>query len=166
LIELLGSDRPETRVKAARTLVLIGPDAADAVPALVRLVEQGGADPHRSESGRRQGDWSAQAALEAIGSAAVPGVEELLRHPDSSVRSDAARILGGIGPSAFTAADSLTTALDDHNVYVRRWVMLAVLEIGRVNAPLREKLRSVASTEAGPELRDLASRAASLPLGE
>lgn len=90
------TDRTRDRSHAAQALGRIGPAAAEAVPALQRLLDH---EPHR---------WDAVDALGSIGPAASPAVPRLIRilresrGGPSSLDQIAARALGRLGDRAAT----------------------------------------------------------------
>lgn len=100
----------------AGELEAIGPAAAPGVPALIKHL-QTGRDDALSDS--------PQEALRAIRKPAVPALAEALRHEDAVVRSQAAEVLGWIGPAAEEALPALTAALLDEDSEVRRDVAKA-----------------------------------------
>ena len=110
LIEML--DGPHS-VAAARTLARFGPQAREAVPALIRLLD------HEVVEVR----WNAARTLGKIrmpALAAVPHLIEQLKDPATPVREHAAEALGDIGPEAKAGIPALIAALGDEDTRVRR----------------------------------------------
>ena len=98
-IEQLAHTDKEARRKAAYALGQLGPEARQAVPALVKA-----ADDKQLEVG-----WYALDALGRIGPRAESAVEDIVRIIQGSqrypvLRLNAARTLGKIGPAAKAAA--------------------------------------------------------------
>jgi hypothetical protein len=109
---LRDSATPRVRQNAACALGKIGPEAHEAVPALIEALE----DPYAEVR-----DASA-CALGAIGPAAHRAVLALissLRDQDAQVCRSAAAALGGIGPDAAGAVPALVETLSDKNQLVR-----------------------------------------------
>jgi hypothetical protein len=72
-----------------------GGDASPAIPAVLEIVK--GREGLLADISLR---GEAAATLEIIGSAAVPGLTECLKHPDSEVRQQAAQSLGYMANAA------------------------------------------------------------------
>ncbi len=122
LIKQLQDKDPETRQDAAVLLGRMGPAAKEAVPALVAALKD------EAVASR------AAIALTQIGAAAVPALGKALKDPDQSVRLQAARVLGNLGPAAREALPDLVDALSGANGPVRA---LAARAVGRIGAPAR-----------------------------
>lgn len=131
LIEALGN--PTLRDRALTALEELGPEAGAAVPALLKLLDEGGEDDRRS-AGRVLGSTgsieAARALIErlrsagpagddphgqvladalyGLGAVAVPGLAKALSK--DLLAQQAATILGGIGPAAEAAVPSLIDA--------------------------------------------------------
>jgi HEAT repeat protein len=121
------------RRNAAAALGRIGPAAKDAVPELVKLLN----DP---DTGVR---WAAVIALGSVepgAKDAAPELVRLLKDPDGYVRRAAASALQGIGPAAKDAVPELVKLLRDPD--------------GGVRGPAVEVLGSIgpAAKDAVPEL--------------
>jgi HEAT repeat protein len=103
----------DLRMDAAGVLGDLGPDARDAVPAMVLALKAEGNGSNRG--------WIlfAIGRLGAAGRAAVPAVVAALRDPDESVRSTAASTLGDIGLPAAAAAPALTACLKTKGTHLR-----------------------------------------------
>jgi HEAT repeat protein len=150
LIAVLESDRPLSKGGAACALREIGPPAAAAVPALIRLLAKNGSESTRC---------MAAGALGNIGLATTASIEALTAvfssdHDESGFdpRWPAAIALGKLGGDARSAVPALIAAL--HTVkspHVREAVAEA---LGRVAAPgdkiVISALNDVAQLEAGP----------------
>lgn len=100
---------PDLRHFATRLLYRLGPEAAEAVPALTEALQEPVEDANdavfRVET---------QMALAAIGPAAAPAVQELIKSldfDDSDIRGTACYALGKIGPDAAVAVDPLRECL-------------------------------------------------------
>jgi HEAT repeat protein len=109
-IARLRDPNPAIRSLAALSLGRIGPDAAAAVPDLIRSLGDQRQDPEVR--------GSAAYALGEIGpdaNTAVPELTRALKDLAPSVRSSAASALGRIGPNAAVSAPDLVQALSDPN---------------------------------------------------
>jgi TIR domain/HEAT repeats len=109
---------------ALQQLRTYGPDAAEALPILIKILK---GDPNVPDVELRS---SAAAALQAIGRAAVPALTEALKDQAPYARSHAALALAGIGPAAADAVPALTEALKDQDAVVRYDAALALGGIG------------------------------------
>jgi len=111
------------REGAVRALYDLGPNAAPAVPALIR-----------ADGDTNRGIFShtslAHATLLKIGEAGVPQLIEVLKRSDPKARAKAAMYLGIIGPKAGDAASALGKALSDPHAAVRREAVIALSQIG------------------------------------
>ena len=160
LIQLLDSDSEEipTKKAAAGALKELGSKGAAAIPILVRLVEQGGIDTRILDGTvRRHRDWSAQAALSAMGSAAVDPVALLVGSPSGQISTDALRILAHIGRPSLSATSAWLAALEHESVYTRLAALRALTEIGALTADLRERVRTLAQSDPESSVREEAS---------
>jgi sulfatase modifying factor 1 len=145
-----------TKRRVMRVLWRLGPRADAAIPALLAIVAHGGIDPLNT-SRRRQGEWAAQAALEAMGSVAALPVATLLRSGDSSVRHDAVRILENLGADAQPAAEHLGLAMTDESSFVRKEALQVLLNLSSMPSSLRRGVIQ-AHGEEREERRELARR--------
>ncbi len=103
------TNAPRTRVAGAKGLALLGPQAEEAVPALVRVLHD--PEPYiAAEAGT---------ALARIGKASVPALTMALTDKTSLVRHTAAYALGEIGPDAEPALPDLIEILQDSDPTVR-----------------------------------------------
>lgn len=120
LVEALRDGSSWVRWQVAVTLGQIGPEAEEAVPALVKALMREETDMTRG-MGRRH--WyareAAAKALGKIGPSAVPALTEALQHKGPVGRHAAADALAGIGPRAKGAIPALERALRDEAKHVR-----------------------------------------------
>lgn len=124
LIEALKHKNQTVRRNAAQTLGRIGPEAKEAIPALVIALR----DKSNNEDVRRD----AACSLGNIGpetTDVVPALISALNDQSSSVRCDAAWALGKIGPAAKEAIPALKVALEDVDKYVRQSAEWALKDI-------------------------------------
>jgi HEAT repeat protein len=113
----------ETRWWATRTLRALGPRAKAAVPALMELLK---------DQEHWVGGGEVAAALKWIGldvKTDVPVLIDTLKHPEPSVRVEAANILANLGPSGSAATAALKESFKDENGFVRAHAALAVWQI-------------------------------------
>lgn len=103
---------------AAHALMLLGPQAAPALPALRRALLE-----------KQPPNCSAADALGALGEAGVLALADALTHADVSVRWTAALVLKNLGPAARPAKDALLAALADRDEQVRRTVARALYRV-------------------------------------
>jgi HEAT repeat protein len=118
---------PELRHFATRLLYRMGSEAAEAVPALVAALQEEVTDADdaafRAET---------QLALAAIGRAAAPAVDELIKSlgsQDEQIRNTACYALGKIGAEAAGATDELQRCLQDLESSDHGPVLWALLRI-------------------------------------
>jgi len=108
LIQALMDESVRVREAAADALAESGPQAVDAVPALLQALKN------------EERDWAlrqaASDALGAIGSEAVPALIEALADEDEQVRRAAAGALRDMGPQAGDAIPALIQTLRDKDV--------------------------------------------------
>jgi HEAT repeat protein len=124
LIKLLRDRNAGQRVRAAKSLGLLGNAAKVAIPDLVGSLRDIDGDVRRA----------ALNTLKVLGY--TPKETELadmyaldLLEPDEYVRLKAARALGKLGPKAISALPALQAALDDPDLEVRRAVVDAIQRI-------------------------------------
>jgi HEAT repeat protein len=120
LIDALEHD--DARPKAAAILARIGPEAGDAVPALVEAVEEG------DDDGRREALF-ALAAIGPAASKAVPAMVAALDDPNMNVRYSAAYALGRMGPVAKQAKTALHEKLDGADRFLATVAAWALAQI-------------------------------------
>ena len=99
-----------TIIRSVRAVAVVGPDARDAVPALMQKVHD--KDPFVR--------WESAVALGRIGGPAIPELISALNDKDAAVRRCAACALGENGPADNdVVAAALLRAMDDPSVDVR-----------------------------------------------
>ncbi|MBL7133421.1 MAG: DUF1287 domain-containing protein [Phycisphaerae bacterium] len=144
------------RMHAASALVEMGPQAAEATPALIQALKQrnepvakwaaqvlGEIGPAAKDAvpalidALKGGDWEMRCcAAEALGrigpgaKAAVPALIDVLKGGDWDVRYYAAGALGRIGPAAKAAVPALEEALKDKDGNVRYAAAAALARLG------------------------------------
>lgn len=147
--KLLGRGSPlqaaTLRAAAARSLGMIGPEAAPAVPYLSRALRDS----------QPQVSIDAAAALGHIGPASVPELTTALADKNSSVRHMAAYGLGELGPGAVSAIPALLQSLADENEYVRS---SAAHTLSRIGEPARQAVLEAVAKANGPK-RQAAAKA-------
>lgn len=124
LTKALNHQDARVRTDAAEDLGLIGPPAADAVPALVKLMEQD-ADPLSRIAAAK-----ASARIDPKNETAVPLLVEALKDKTGKVRKRAAESLGDLGPGARPAVAALAKAAKDSDPTVSWAVIDALGQIG------------------------------------
>ena len=127
LVQAMMDESVRVREAAANALVEIGPQAVDAVPALIQALRN-----EEEDSDLRQ---AASAALGAIGSEAVPALVQALADEDEHVRWAAASALRDSGPDAVDAVPALVQALQDEHEDVRQAAASALGKIGPQAVP-------------------------------
>lgn len=164
LIDLLQTTNDDLRQRrnAATVIYHLRARGSAAIPALVALVESGGNDP-RGALRARQGDWSAQAALAAVGRDAVGPVAKLLTHSDPNVRGDAIRILGEIGTDALSADSEIAVALDHSGEVFQYLAMRALLRIGKLTPGIRSAVEKVRGRHDDPWFIEIVDQVLALP---
>ena len=115
LIEALKDDNKKIRLVAIEALGLIGPDAKQAMPFLIALLDD------RDDEARKSG-IAALAKFEE----AVPQLVLDLGSPDARRRGGAAAALGKIGPKA---VPKLTESLRNTNPKIRAGIILAFMNM-------------------------------------
>ena len=112
LEQMLHDPDPAVKVQGSFGLSRLGPEARDAVPALITCLQ--------GETLVRE---NAALALGAIGpdaKEAVPALIRLLSDPEWTVRRQAATALGQIGPDAKEAVNALDKLRNDKDRLVRK----------------------------------------------
>jgi HEAT repeat protein len=124
---LLGHER---RWEAAYALGEIGPEAAPAVPALIKaLTMEQVARPFRTPP-------SSAFALGKIGPSAIPALSELLTNRDSRVRTSALLAFSFMGKGGAEAVPRVLEKLHDRDVEVRHTAALTLPAIGAHHEPV------------------------------
>jgi HEAT repeat protein len=113
LVKALGHEDAGIRIEAADDLGLIGPPAAGALPALLRVVEK---DADRLA---RVAAAKAVAAIDPKDQTAVPALVEALKDKAGKARMRAVQALGDLGPAASSAVSDLVKAVKDSEPQVR-----------------------------------------------
>jgi HEAT repeat protein len=122
-INALKDSSPARRERAMQVLAKVGPEAATAVPELVKIIQNPDAK-HKIE---------ALFVIGAIGpkaSAAVPAAVAALSHTDVQVQQTAAFALGKIGPEAKEAVTPLKKLAASSDDLVKLTAIWALLQIG------------------------------------
>src|SRR5205085_10134496 len=113
--------------EAARVLVKSGPEAAPAVPALIKALglPEGEDDPATVRK-----DLALQ-VLEAIGPAALPELREAFQDRDRplKVRTGCIKLLGRLGSGGREAVPALLEALSDPDRSIRRHAASALYSL-------------------------------------
>jgi HEAT repeat protein len=123
VIGAIGHEQAAIRQGAMYAVRAVGPDAKEAVPALIRAFEKGDLDERV---------WSAQ-ALAAIGPAAtqaIPVFVEALKDQQKPVRQEVIEALGALGPAAKDAVGPLIEAFRDADHNERMVITDAFQRIG------------------------------------
>jgi HEAT repeat protein len=124
LVKALKYDEARVRIDAAEDLGLIGPKAADAVPALLKIAERD-ADPLVRIAAAK-----AVAGIDPKNETALPLLIEALKDKTSKVRKRAAESLGELGPGAKSAVSALVKAVKDSEPNVSWAAVDALGQIG------------------------------------
>jgi len=112
-IAMLESHDPAARTAAVQALRQIGPQARQAIPALIQTIRE-------TRNRDRKLLLACNGALLAMGQEIVPSMIALLRDDDWEMRRGSAWILGRLGPDAREAVPALTRAIQDPHPAVRR----------------------------------------------
>jgi HEAT repeat protein len=124
LVKALQHEEARIRLEAAEDLGLIGPQAADAVEALLKLARQD-ADPLvRIEAAR------AIARIDPKNETALPILVEALKDRAGKVRKKAAELIGHLGSAARAAVPDLVKATKDSDPTVSWGAVDALGQIG------------------------------------
>src|SRR5262249_32513123 len=124
LVKALGHETARVRVEAADDLGLIGPPAAGAVPALLKLAEQD-ADPLVRIAAAK-----AVANIDPKNEKALPILVAALKDKTGKVRKRAAEGIGDLGPTAKPAFNALVKAAKDSGPAVSWAAVDALGQIG------------------------------------
>ena len=153
LVQELKNPASRNQILAARSLALIGPEAAEAVPSLTECLKQkdsellamaahalGEIGPPSSKAATPLtlllGDASpevqkqSRAALAKIGPGAIPALRGALKSPQTSIRRRAADLLALQGSKAKEATGDLIALLKDKQPAVRKSSALTLATIG------------------------------------
>ncbi|MFO0843869.1 MAG: HEAT repeat domain-containing protein [Gemmataceae bacterium] len=127
------------RVRAVNALMLAGPEARGAAPALLAVFGEKDATLLQP---------LAAVALSRIGGDAVPDLRKGLASKGGGVRAGAALTLGLIGPMAGAAAPDLARALGDEDVAVRQ---ASAQALGRLEGTARSALPALGGALHDPD---------------
>jgi HEAT repeat protein len=147
LAKALGNEDARVRIEAAEDLGLIGPPAADAVPALLKLSEN---DP---DPLARVAAAKAVAGIDPKDETAVPALVEALKDKAGKVRQRAAESLGDLGPRGKSAVPDLVKAAGDSEPAVS-WA--AIDALGQIGPDAEEAVPSLAEALKDPTTRGAA----------
>ena len=128
LIKALEDADKQVRTNSLGAIAALGRDAAEAIPALLAGLTGGPAKGRPRE--REQVVFRSAHALSRIGTPAVPPLIQALAAEDPSLRSGAARALGGMGPSAVDAVPALISNLGHADAGVRQETVDALAAVG------------------------------------
>jgi HEAT repeat protein len=120
LVKALTSDEARIQIEAAEDLGLIGAPAAEAVPALAKLLEN---DP---DPLARLAAAKAVAQIDPKNETAIPRLVGALKDKAVKVRKRAAECLGDLGPAAKSAVPDLVKAIKDADPMVS-WASIDAL---------------------------------------
>jgi HEAT repeat protein len=127
----------------ADVLTHLGPKAQPGIPFLITAgLGYGG------QSGSPRG--AAERAFKDLGPVAVPDLVRALRGNNGAVRSEAARVLGMIGPDARASVPALVALLDENE---RRLAEVAGYALGRIGPAAREAIPVLERRLRAAELR-------------
>src|SRR5262249_9766020 len=109
------------RIQAAEALARFGPEAKDAVPVLIDLMQKRKDDPRGWGQGgmMMNFDDAFLRAFRAIGSATVPPLVEHYKRSDKEQRLTVMAIWGSLGPKAEAAIPTLIATLEDRDKDIR-----------------------------------------------
>ena len=163
LIRSLKSDNDDIRLQAVQALSRIGPEAEEAVPALIDVLKN--RKLTKTESKLDKADWmissDAGGALASIGTPAIPALADALRDKREYVRFDAGSALSRIGEPAVHA---LVEALRDEQPAVR---FEAARALERIGPPAKRAVPSlIAALKKGDSPPHLVSMYAARALGQ
>jgi HEAT repeat protein len=156
LAELLKHENENTRCNAVYSLWLMGPEAEEAIPQIIELLDHETFWPAQESAVKFLGDrgrkartaiptlcrlrsdpcsyvrWEVAQTLGKVdpeSRAAVPALIDLLNDEDSVVRGSAAESLGGMGSAAKESIPSLTRHLEDGDSEVQVYVVEALWKL-------------------------------------
>lgn len=133
LIAALEDESESVRRTAAYALAGVGPDAKDAVGAVLRSVSRDGEGPRHLDI-----DMLAR-VMEGLGAGALPGLLDGLENPENRLAAEAARettstfaamALGDIGPAAKSGVPAEIDALGHGSIFAKVSVAKALGKIG------------------------------------
>ncbi len=134
------------RLQAIAALGELGPDAREAIPALLQMLKERGPAQANPNTLSAAGLVASQ-SLARIGRPAVPALLNALASDQPRVRAGAAHALGLIRPPLPPALAPLQTALKDRDEHVRYQAALALLRLGQkadvVTPVLNDLLRAL-----------------------
>jgi HEAT repeat protein len=111
-IEMLKESDPRAKYAAILAIAEIGPEAKEAIPALIETIRE-----TRNRDKRML--FACNNALLGMGKEIVPHMVSLLNDDEWEMRRGGAYMLGKVGPDAEDAVPALTEALNDPNDAVR-----------------------------------------------
>ena len=111
-LTMLEEQDPAKRYAAIRAVGEIGPEAKEAIPALIQTIRE-------TRNRNKRFLVASVHALLGMGREVVPHMITLLKDDDWEIRRGAAWMLGKLGPEAEDAVPALTEALRDSNAVVR-----------------------------------------------
>ncbi len=129
LAEALSDSDDQVWHGATMTLAAIGPEAAGAIPQLIRQMGGGGA--RYREQRRHRSAY----ALSCIGEAALPALLEALEDDDAHRRWGGLHALGLLGEPAYDSIDRMVPLLGDEEEMVRLEAREACVALGEVCLP-------------------------------
>jgi HEAT repeat protein len=119
-MEKLESENPDVRKQAAYDLGVVGPDARDAIPALIKAL----GDENAIVGG------VAYSALVKIGPAAIPLLVDAMDDPNAAIRNGVVRTLDCFDKEAEIAVPRLIRALKEPDRFDIKYIMFALGDIG------------------------------------
>ncbi len=121
LVEELDTGDPNKAGLILESLLLMGTEAREAAPAVIRQLKAGARKTHEV--------WHILASSRKDAREAVPWVLAELRSPDSNIRMNAAMVLEGIGCAEGGVVPALVAALSDGDEFVRTAAARAVAKL-------------------------------------
>ena len=170
LVSLLTDANPAVRQRGAHALGRLGPDAADALPALIAATRAADGDAvfagalaqigpaalpallaALKQSDAAGGAWILR-TLRGFGPPAVPVLIEALQQPDAAQRASAAGALGAMGRDAADAIKPLFTLASTSDTATQAAALRALTALQATPAQLKPLLQTALASPA-PELR-------------
>jgi hypothetical protein len=136
LTDVCMNSRGAMRKSALEAIRRLGPEAADAAPAMFDLL----AALHDKRDGDLRASSKVYDALVAIGPAQTPLLVKQLAAPNQTNRDLAAAILGALGTDAREAAPALLIAFKDKKAATRAQVGAALWQVAPENDEVRKAL--------------------------